>query len=78
MVINGNSFGSGIRKSCKAFAIVRQGDGKITVNGKSWIKYFPQGAVYRNRIIHAILLSNLPSMVNIDIRVKGGGVTGQS
>ena len=69
--------GTGRRKTSVARVYVRDGSGKITVNGKELVKYFPQGE-------HAIMVRQ-PLMVtanenkfDIVINVYGGGSHGQA
>lgn len=52
------------------------GDGKITVNGKCYTKYFLDPWA-RWQIMHPLLLSRYTSTLNIDLWVYGGGFNGQ-
>jgi len=38
----GYSNGFGRRKSARARAAIRPGTGRITINGRNWLEYFPQ------------------------------------
>jgi len=69
--------GTGRRKTSVARVYVRDGNGKISVNGKELVQYFPQGE-------HALLVRQ-PLMVtasenkfDILISVHGGGTNGQA
>ena len=69
--------GTGRRKTSVARVYVRDGSGKISVNGKDLNQYFPQG--------EHILMVRQPLMVtasenkfDILINVYGGGVNGQA
>ena len=77
VMVGGRAWGSGKRKSCKAFAYIEEGNGLMTINGKSWIHYFPTGFNFRNKIIHAILLTGLQARIDVHMRVYGGGTSGQ-
>jgi small subunit ribosomal protein S9 len=69
--------GTGRRKTAVARVYVRDGSGKITINGKDVNQYFPQGE-------HALMVRQ-PLMVtagenkfDIFINVYGGGSNGQA
>jgi small subunit ribosomal protein S9 len=69
--------GTGRRKTSIARVYVRDGSGKITVNGKELIQYFPQG--------EHVLMVRQPLMVTANenkfdvlINVFGGGSNGQA
>lgn len=68
---------SGKRKSAIARATVKEGNGKVIINGVP-IDLFSNN-FYNNRIKEAVLLSDeLASKVNITVKVMGGGVAGQA
>lgn len=68
---------SGKRKSAIARATVKEGNGKVIINGTP-IDLF-SNKFYSSRIKEAILLSDeLASKVNITVKVIGGGVAGQA
>ncbi|MDR2783102.1 MAG: 30S ribosomal protein S9 [Treponema sp.] len=69
--------GTGRRKTSVARVYIKDGNGKITINGKELVQYFPQGE-------HAIMVRQ-PLMVtasenkfDILINVYGGGIHGQA
>ncbi|MDR0708094.1 MAG: 30S ribosomal protein S9 [Treponema sp.] len=69
--------GTGRRKTSVARVYIKDGAGKITINGKTLVQYFPQGE-------HAIMVRQ-PLMVtasenkfDILINVYGGGAHGQA
>jgi small subunit ribosomal protein S9 len=69
--------GTGRRKTSVARVYIRDGSGKVTINGKDLNQYFPQGE-------HALLVRQ-PLMVtasenkfDIIINVYGGGANGQA
>jgi small subunit ribosomal protein S9 len=73
---NGKAWGAGRRKTARAIAAVQPGSGKIIVNGKNFVDYFliPQ---YRREIIRPISVAGYTSMIDVELWVKGGGVSGQ-
>ncbi|RPH79682.1 MAG: 30S ribosomal protein S9 [Planctomycetaceae bacterium] len=75
--INGDSLGTGRRKSSVARVRIRPGSGKIVVNKKPFEEYFV------NEQDRAAVLSSLVAVehsdkVDVLVRVAGGGMTGQS
>ncbi len=71
------TFATGRRKTSVARVMIRSGEGKITINGKTPEEYFPT----KNEI-HTILkplevTDNLDKW-DINVTVKGGGFTGQA
>lgn len=75
--INGDSLGTGRRKSSVARVRVRAGSGAITVNGRTLEEFFPtlqhQEAV-RQTLAHV----EAAGSVDVIARVSGGGLTGQA
>lgn len=70
------SIATGRRKTAVASVRVRQGEGKIFINGREADQYFPL-KVQRDAILSPF--SSLGGIGNHDlvIRVKGGGIQGQ-
>jgi len=68
---------TGRRKTAVARVRLRAGSGAITVNGRAIEAYFP---AIKDRVLISGALEQLgkQSAVNIDIRVDGGGPTGQA
>lgn len=68
---------TGRRKTAVARVRLRNGSGTITVNGRPFDAYFPS---IKDRVLVAGALEQVgrQSAVNIDIRVDGGGPTGQA
>ena len=69
--------GTGRRKTSVARVYVRDGSGKIVINGKELVQYFPQ--------VEHVLMVRQPLMVtasenkfDILINVYGGGINGQA
>ncbi|MEL6104486.1 MAG: 30S ribosomal protein S9 [Planctomycetota bacterium] len=75
--INGDSLGTGRRKSSVARVRIRPGDGKITVNRKSIDEYFVNEQD-RTAILQTLDAAELTGKVDVLVRVNGGGMTGQS
>jgi small subunit ribosomal protein S9 len=68
---------SGKRKSAVARATVKEGTGKITINGVAIDSFEP--VMYRMRILEPIYLAgDVASTVDIIVTVNGGGVNGQA
>jgi len=75
--INGDSLGTGRRKSSVARVRVRPGTGKITVNKKPMEEYF-FNEQDRAAIVATLKLVDHVDKVDVLVRVNGGGMTGQS
>ena len=73
----GVAMGTGRRKTAVARVRLRQGSGKFTVNGRSLEEFF---GVERDRdMVRAPLkLVNKLDDTDVDVRVQGGGTTGQT
>jgi small subunit ribosomal protein S9 len=67
----------GRRKTSVARIILKSGDGKITVNGKEFEKFFPQ-EVSREDILSPFKATETSGQYNVIINVNGGGITGQA
>lgn len=72
----GAAWGFGKRKTAKAFARVKPGKGTITINGKNMLDYFDL-AQQRYKILLPLTLTNYTCLLDVDIWVHGGGLTGQ-
>ena len=68
---------TGRRKTAVARVRLRAGSGEITVNGRPIDAYFPS---IKDRVLVAGALEQVGRLtaVNVDIRVDGGGPTGQA
>lgn len=71
----GKAWGTGKRKESKAIANVKIGTGKVTINGKPLHMYFHQ-AWQKNKIMTPLVLSSYTCLLDVDIKVYGGGMTG--
>lgn len=75
--INGDSLGTGRRKSSVARVRVRPGTGKITINRKPIAEYFVNDQD-RKAIFSTLEAVEHADKVDVLVRVNGGGLTGQS
>lgn len=75
--INGDSLGTGRRKSSVARVRVRPGSGKITINGRTLEEFFPT-LQHRTPITQTLEHVEAAGTVDVICRVSGGGLTGQS
>jgi small subunit ribosomal protein S9 len=69
--------GTGRRKSSVARVVLTPGSGKIMVNKREFLNYFPR-ETDRISIMHPLKLANLENKFDIAVRVTGGGSTGQA
>lgn len=75
--INGDSLGTGRRKSSVARVRVRDGSGAITVNGKPLEEYFPT-VQHQQQVKQTLSHVEAAGSVDVICRVNGGGITGQA
>lgn len=74
---NGVAFGRGGRKCSFAGVWIREGTGIVTVNGRSWVDYFP--SIYqRDKILWPMHLVGMTGRFDLRCKVTGGGQTGQA
>lgn len=73
----GEHLGTGRRKSSVARVRVKSGSGKITINDRELIEYFPHEQD-QNAVMAPIRDSGYEGKIDIRIVVTGGGPTGQS
>lgn len=69
--------GTGRRKSAVARVRIRAGKGNITVNGKDALEYFGS-KLYMNLIEEPLALTNNMEKLDIEVKVEGGGISGQA
>ena len=69
--------GTGRRKRAVARVILRAGDGKITVNGRTFEHYFPSDTA-RAIVKQPLLATETADKFDILINTAGGGPTGQA
>jgi small subunit ribosomal protein S9 len=75
--INGDALGTGRRKTSVARVRIRAGSGKITVNGRDLVDFFPN-LQDQNNVTSGLDLVGKRNEVDVLIQVHGGGPTGQS
>lgn len=71
------AYGTGRRKTAIARVFLREGSGKITVNGKTPEEYFPTVLMAQN-IKKPLGVTDTLSSFDLMITVSGGGHAGQS
>jgi small subunit ribosomal protein S9 len=69
--------GTGRRKSAVARVYLTEGDGKVIINGKPLDAYFTEEKD-RSAVTNPLAVCDLLNRVDVMVRVKGGGITGQS
>jgi len=67
----------GRRKTAVARVILRNGNGKITVNGKEFEHAFPL-ETHRDDILAPFRVTDLLGKYDVFVNAHGGGVTGQA
>ncbi len=67
----------GRRKTSVARIVLKPGNGKITVNGKEFEKYFPQ-LLSREDILGPFKVTETFGSYDVTANVSGGGSTGQA
>lgn len=67
----------GRRKTSVARVILRNGNGKITVNGKEFEQAFPQ-LLSREDILNPFKVTETMGNYDVLVNVQGGGTTGQA
>ncbi len=69
-------YATGRRKSSAARIFIKNGTGKIEINGKPADEYMPHPTA-RMTVIAPLVLTNTKGQYDAKITVAGGGVTGQ-
>ncbi|MCB0619839.1 MAG: 30S ribosomal protein S9 [Saprospiraceae bacterium] len=67
----------GRRKSSVARVYLSKGEGKITVNGKDYKKYFPQTHI-QTAIVAPFQTIEAENIYDLSVNVDGGGFKGQA
>ncbi|MDY6321535.1 MAG: 30S ribosomal protein S9 [Succinivibrio sp.] len=70
-------YGTGRRKESTARVFVKQGTGKLEINGKSLEQYFGR-PTSRMVVTQPLELLELTDKLDIYVTVSGGGITGQA
>jgi len=76
-MISNLGLGTGRRKTSVARVYVRDGSGKITVNGKEISQYFPQNE-HVQMVMQPLMVTASENKFDILINVQGGGINGQA
>jgi small subunit ribosomal protein S9 len=69
--------GTGKRKTSVARVILRPGDGKTWVNGRTLEEYFPRAA-HRVSALAPLKVAGADGTYDLRVRVHGGGISGQA
>ncbi len=69
--------GTGKRKTSVARVILRPGDGKTWINGRTLEEYFPRPSL-RTTATAPLRIAGLEGRFDIRARLHGGGLTGQA
>lgn len=69
--------GTGRRKCAIAQVKVSSGSGDIAINGKPYTQYFPL-VDHRRMVEQAFLVTDTAGKYNVEVKIVGGGVTGQA
>lgn len=67
----------GRRKTSTARVLLRPGTGEWSVNGRALQEYFPR-ILHRKRAEEALKVADCDGQLDVFVRVRGGGVTGQA
>jgi len=76
-MIKNLGIGTGRRKTSVARVYVRDGSGKISINGKELNQYFPQGQ-HVLMVRQPLMVTSSENSFDVLINVYGGGVHGQA
>lgn len=68
---------TGRRKQAVARARLRDGEGKITINGRDVEDFFPN-PTHRMILTEPLRVTELEETYDVDVTMQGGGVTGQA
>ncbi|MSO37766.1 MAG: 30S ribosomal protein S9 [Acidimicrobiia bacterium] len=68
---------TGRRKEAVARVRLRPGTGKVVINGRDSVAYFPI-ATHRNAAIEPLRLTQTADVYDVDATIRGGGVAGQA
>jgi small subunit ribosomal protein S9 len=69
--------GTGKRKTSVARVILRPGDGKTWINGRTIEDYFPR-PTHRQTALSPLVLAGVEGRYDLRVRVRGGGSSGQA
>ncbi len=69
--------GTGKRKTSVARVILRPGDGKTWINGRTLEDYFPR-SLHRTQVLSPLGVAGAEGTYDLRVRVHGGGISGQA
>jgi len=69
--------GTGKRKTSVARVILRPGDGKTWINGRTLEEYFPR-PLHRKMVASPLETADANGTYDLRVRVHGGGISGQA
>lgn len=72
------SYGIGRRKQAIAQVILKSGTGKLTINEKLGNLYLQDNSQYIQKINNPFLILGIENNYDINIKTRGGGLTGQT
>lgn len=72
------SYGIGRRKQAIAQVILKSGTGKLTINQKLGNLYLQNNSQYIQKINNPFLILGIENNYDINIKTRGGGLTGQT
>jgi len=67
----------GRRKTAVARVLLRTGKGEWTINGRPLAEYFPR-RTHQMRVEEPLHATDMDGRFDVQVRVKGGGLTGQA
>ena len=70
-------YGTGRRKSSVARVRLFPGQGQITINGRPFVEYIPNGAT-RLDVLQPLTLTSTETSYDVLVNVSGGGISGQA
>ncbi len=74
---HGRAYATGKRKDAVARVWIKPGNGRVTVNGKEYDKYFAR-PVLQMILQQPVIAANRKDQYDIDVTVAGGGLSGQA
>lgn len=69
--------GTGKRKTSVARVILRPGDGRWWINGRTLEEYFPR-LLHRTQVLAPLKVAGVEGAYDVRVRVEGGGPSGQA
>lgn len=69
--------GTGKRKTSIARVILRPGDGRTWINGRTLEDYFPR-ALHQKMVLAPLEVADAAGRYDLRVRVHGGGISGQA